>query len=84
MEFEFPDMADESKDFLRQLLKKEELDRVLSLLTTLGERCKNILLYAGQGYSAKEIAEMMEFVSAESATSQKYQCKQKLLNLMRA
>lgn len=84
MEYEFPDIEDESKDFFRQFLKKEELDRVMGMLTRLGERCKKILLYAGQGYSATEIAKMMEFVSAESATSQKYQCKQKLLNLMNA
>ncbi|MEO1383181.1 MAG: RNA polymerase subunit sigma-24, partial [Bacteroidota bacterium] len=69
---------DQSKDFLRDLMGKEELRGLKLHLEALGERCRNLLMLSGQGYSPQEIAETMGFKTPRSASSQRYKCLERL------
>jgi RNA polymerase sigma-70 factor (ECF subfamily) len=75
---EFPDLPDESRDFLRALMSKEELTNLGAQIEALGERCQQLLLLSGQGYSPAEIATEMGFKTPRSASSQRYKCLEKL------
>ncbi|MEL7194946.1 MAG: sigma-70 family RNA polymerase sigma factor [Bacteroidota bacterium] len=75
---EFPELPDQSKDFLRDLMGKEELRGLKLHLEALGERCRNLLMLSGQGYSPQEIAETMGFKTPRSASSQRYKCLERL------
>ena len=76
---ELPDQADASQDFLQQILDKEKVKKLQLALSKLGETCRRLLLLVGKGYKTAEIAKEMDFSSPQSAASQKFQCKQKLL-----
>lgn len=75
---EFPQLADESRDFLRQLMGEEEVGILRQWMQQLGARCRELLEYSGWGYSPTEIADKMGFSSARSASSQRYKCLEKL------
>lgn len=74
----FPQVADESRDFLRKLLGEEEVGILRGYLAQLGERCKQLLEFSGLGYSPAEIAQKMGFSTPRSASSQRYKCLEKL------
>lgn len=78
---EFPQLADESRDFLRQLMGEEEVGILRQWMQQLGARCQELLEYSGWGYSPTEIADKMGFSSARSASSQRYKCLEKLKEL---
>ena len=80
---EFPDLPDESRDFVKNLVGKEDLAQLKQLLTQLGERCQELLMLSGSGYSPSEIAARMGFKTSKSASSQRYKCLEKLKELMR-
>ena len=80
---EFPNLADESRNFLKNLMGKEELEQLKQLLSQLGERCRKLLLLSGQGFSPSEIAKEMGFKTAKSASSQRYKCLEKLKGIIK-
>ncbi|MCI4668623.1 MAG: sigma-70 family RNA polymerase sigma factor [Bacteroidia bacterium] len=80
---EFPDISDPSKDFLRKIMGREEMNGLLQWLKQLGERCQELLMLSGQGYSPSEIAEQMDFKTPRSASSQRYKCLEKLKTLIK-
>ena len=75
---EFPDLADSSRDFLRKLVGEETLGEVKKYMQAIGEKCRELLLLSGSGFSPGEIAEKMGFKTAKSASSQRYKCLEKL------
>jgi RNA polymerase sigma-70 factor (ECF subfamily) len=77
----FPELPDESRDFLRRLVSEEEVSILRRMMQQLGDRCRQLLEYSGLGYSPGEIAEEMGFSSARSASSQRYKCLEKLKEL---
>lgn len=79
---EFPDISDPSRDFLRRIMGKEEMQGLVQWLKKLGERCQEILMLSGEGYSPAEIAEKMDFKTPRSASSQRYKCLEKLKGLI--
>lgn len=68
-----------TSDALFQSEKNKKIEEVFS---SLGERCKELLTNTFfYNYSMKEIAELMNFSSEDSAKTQHYKCKQKLIDL---
>lgn len=55
--------------------KKRYLDEAIALL---GERCKEVLGLYKLSYSMKEIAEIVQFSSADMAKKEAYDCRKKL------
>lgn len=78
----FPEIGDESRDFLRELMGKEDLENLKRQMVHVGERCREILMFSGLGFSPKEIAEKMGFKTPRSASSQRYKCLEKLKTLI--
>ena len=79
----FPELPDESQDFVRRLMGQEAMRNVQRWLAQLGERCQDLLLLSAQGYSPAELAEKFDFKSAASASSQRYKCLERLKRLIK-
>lgn len=76
--YELPHVSDPIRDALGKLIEEEQVSKLMRLLHTLGEKCKRLLLYWGEGYSMEEIADLLQFRDAGSAKSRKYKCLQGL------
>jgi len=75
-EYETHDMVDTSFELL--LLDKEK-NRVLGeVLSTIGEKCKKVLMLWAASYSMKEIAEQTGYNSEGVARKKKHQCVKSL------
>ena len=61
--------------------KKEHINLILE---KLGKNCKEVLLYWANGYSMKEIADMMDYKSDMMAKKKKYKCFKELLDFLEA
>ena len=79
--YELPHVSDPIRDALGKLIDEEQVSRLKTLLHKLGEKCKRLLLYWGEGYSMEEIASILQFRDAGSAKSRKYKCLQGLKKL---
>lgn len=79
---EFPDLADESRDVLRDLYGQEAWMEVTESLDEIGKKCKDLLLYSARGYTPAELAESFGFKTARSASTQRYKCLEKLKQLL--
>lgn len=63
-----------------QLIIKEKSDIINQLFSSIGERCKELLLLSKYDRrSMTEISHLMGFKSENSAKTQAYKCKQKLI-----
>ncbi len=59
--------------------RKSELRKIISLV---GDKCQQVLMYWSAGYSMEEIAERMNYKSAGMAKKKKYECLNSLLTLL--
>ena len=66
------------------LLDQSKVDLLGGLLQKLGRNCKEVLMYWANGYSMKEIAEMMDYKSDNMAKKKKYKCFKELLDYLEA
>ncbi len=73
-----------SEGFFPKLLAKEEEERLLKLFATLGEQCKQVLIFViFYNYSMKEVAEQLNYESDQVARNKKYLCSKKLKDLLK-
>ena len=69
---------------LNDLISEEREAYVMKMLSDLGERCKELLLYSiFYKFSMKEICEKMGFSTENAAKTRNYKCKQKLVGLVK-
>ena len=66
-----------------ELENKERSEIFDQLLEKVGDKCKKIMKLVISGYSMREIAEKMELPSEGMARKTKYQCKKKLVELVK-
>ena len=66
------------------LLDQSKVDLLGGLLQKLGRNRKEVLMYWANGYSMKEIAEMMDYKSDNMAKKKKYKCFKELLDYLEA
>lgn len=79
----FPELSDESADFMKRLFAQEELNEIEKTMMQLkGENCREILSLHGQGYSPKEIAKQLNYRSAAVVSVKKGRCKKELLSII--
>lgn len=71
-------MPDESKLIIQKLSEEFEYDKLKRELIKIGEKCKQMLMAWADGYSDKEIAEMLEYNSASVAKTSRLRCLEKL------
>src|SRR6218665_1051475 len=58
-------MNDSTQTVIQQIIEKEEETRLLERLDKVGEKCKELLLLWANGYSDKEIQEILAYGSAD-------------------
>jgi len=66
------------------LLDQTKIEQLDGLLQKLGKNCKEVLMHWANGYSMKEIAEMMNYKSDNMAKKKKYKCFKELLEYLEA
>lgn len=81
---EIPDLPDRARSMLHKLIEHESVKQLEAYLDEIGDTCKQILLLREyHGYNFEEIAEKIGFKTAQSVSSRKYRCMEKLKNLIR-
>jgi RNA polymerase sigma factor (sigma-70 family) len=74
----------DTQNALNFLISNEREEEVRQLFNKLGERCRQLLqMSIYQELSGKEICEKMGFASENGVKTQKYKCKQKLLQIIK-
>jgi RNA polymerase sigma factor (sigma-70 family) len=74
-------LSDMSRSILQTLIEKADWTILKERITRLGEDCKKMLLLWADSYSDKEIAEMMEYKTANVAKTSRLRCLAKLRQL---
>lgn len=64
------------------VVKKEKIHLLHELISSLGDKCKEVLMYWANGYKMKEIAKLMDYKSENMAKKKKYKCFKSLLLIM--
>lgn len=64
------------------LLDQSKIENLNELLEKLGKNCKEVLMYWANGYSMKEIADLMGYKSDNMAKKKKYKCFKELLDFL--
>lgn len=78
-------ISDSANNALDYLITHERETLIRSLLQQLGNKCQELLKYSVyDDLSAREICEIMGFTSEDAVKTQKYKCKQKLAELLKA
>lgn len=77
-------LANEPDDYTPEitLISEERKSLLNNLLSLLGERCQRILELWKLSYSMEEIAEKLDFSSADMARKAKYRCHLSLMELV--
>tara|TARA_B100000809_G_scaffold239100_1_gene260379 strand:- start:13092 stop:13685 length:594 start_codon:yes stop_codon:yes gene_type:complete len=76
-DFDFPEKLEVNND---TLITKEKNNAMEQVFATIGEKCKELLLLSiYDRRSMSEISEIMGFSNKDSAKTQNYKCKQKLI-----
>ena len=61
---------------------KEKIYLLHEVISSLGDKCKEVLMYWANGYRMKEIAKLMGYKSENMARKKKYKCFKALLIMM--
>lgn len=64
------------------IIDQSKIDQLDQLLQKLGKNCKEVLMHWANGYSMKEIAELMDYKSDMMAKKKKYKCFKELLDYL--
>jgi len=83
--FSIPDMlfqmADNTKSILQEMVEKTDKMRLKQKLEEIGDNCRRILVQWAEGCSDKEIAEAMEYKTADVVKTSRLRCLEKLRQL---
>jgi len=77
-------VADNAKTIIQQLVDKTDKAVLRQKLNDVGENCKKMLMFWAEGYSDREIAEQMEYKSADVVKTSRLRCLEKLKQLYRS
>jgi RNA polymerase sigma factor (sigma-70 family) len=71
-------LPDEAQSVVRKLMVESDIAQLRQHLQTLGEKCREMILAWGEGYSDEEIAQMMQYNTAAVAKTSRQRCLEKL------
>jgi len=71
-------ISDQAKNVIQQLIEKNDFDLVRKRINELGENCRKLLLFFADGYNDKEIAEFLEYKTADVVKTSRLRCMEKL------
>lgn len=75
-------LPDKARSALETLMDRYKQSTVFQYLETIGEKCKEILLYFEDGYSDKEIAELLAYQNAAVVKTTRHRCIEKMREKM--
>lgn len=75
-------LPDRARSAIELLMDRYKESVILEYLETIGEKCKEILLYFEDGYTDKEIAERLAYSSAAVAKTTRHRCIEKMKEKM--
>ena len=76
--------SDHSKTIVQKLVEKSDWDLLRQRLTQVGESCQKMLMLWAEGYSDKEIAQALEYKTADVVKTSRMRCLEKLKQLYRS
>ena len=71
-------LADNAKTIIQHIIERIDVDEMQQKLEKLGDACKSMLTLFAEGYSDKQIAELMKYNSPDVAKTSRLRCLQKL------
>jgi RNA polymerase sigma factor (sigma-70 family) len=71
-------ISDQARSVVQTMIDKADWKLLKEKLSQLGEDCRNMLLLWSDNYSDKEIAQVMEYKSADVAKTSRLRCLEKL------
>ncbi|MBA4853847.1 RNA polymerase sigma factor [Emticicia sp. BO119] len=71
-------MSDNTQSIIQHIIEKEEETTLLQRLTTIGKKCKELLLLWANGYSDKEILSLLTYSSVDVVKVTRMRCIDKL------
>ena len=74
-------LSDSGKSIIQQLIEKTDWEFLKQKLNELGDTCKRLLTLSAEGYSDKEIGEVMEYKTADVVKTSRLRCLEKLRQL---
>lgn len=74
-------MPDDVRNIVQQLIVQADVEELRQRLTEIGENCRKMLLWSADGYSDKEISEMLQFKTAGVAKTSRLRCMERLRKL---
>lgn len=72
------ELPDDAKNAVQKLIAKDERQQVMEKLNEIGDKCRELLLLFEDGYSDKEIAELMNYQSHAVVKTIRLRCLIKL------
>lgn len=75
-------LPDKAKTAIELLIDRYRVSTILEYLETIGEKCKEILVYFEDGYSDKEIAERLAYSNAAVVKTTRHRCIEKMREKM--
>ena len=76
------ELPDKAKSAVESLIDRYKESMLREYLTTIGEKCKEILLHFEDGYSDQEIAERLAYNNAAVVKTTRHRCIEKLKEKM--
>jgi RNA polymerase sigma factor (sigma-70 family) len=74
-------LSDPAKSIIQQLSEQTDSELLRRKLLEIGENCKQMLLLWAEGFSDKEIAQTMEYKTADVVKTSRLRCLEKLRQL---
>lgn len=74
-------MADTAKSVIQEMMERTDKELVKQRLKEIGGNCRQLLLQWAEGFSDKEIAETMEYKTADVVKTSRLRCLEKLRQL---
>ncbi|GAB3922119.1 RNA polymerase sigma factor [Larkinella terrae] len=76
-------LPDSARSIVQQLIAQSDLERLRGLIAKLGDKCREMILAWGEGYSDEEIARQMNYNTASVAKTSRLRCLERLRELYR-
>ncbi|GAB4033532.1 RNA polymerase sigma factor [Spirosoma gilvum] len=71
-------LPDQARSVVQRLIAQSDVDKLLQNLRQLGDKCREMILSWGEGYSDEEIAVAMGYNSAAVAKTSRLRCLERL------
>jgi RNA polymerase sigma-70 factor (ECF subfamily) len=77
-------ISDEARTIIQEIVLKTDHEILKQRLSQIGNSCKELLLYWADGYSDKEIVNMMNYKTSDVVKTTRLRCLEKLRQLYQA